>query len=247
MAKPSRLPVWSTDTNLSSGPASGSPTKVEPSSGYKTQGFVPGNKFLSQYVNDVLNVNYQWAAYLDSGVWEDDIFLTGNMAITGHYAYLSPTTRTMMLNLAEAFTGGGYSGGTTSDWYMDQMVLKCSIDAGKLYLPIKLPRGCALVSVRAGVNASNNGPMYMLARYRIANLVTGANSALADLSPIQNSTGAGTQLMPASVCPSPVIINNTAQSNFVYIQAGATVGSGLGVDVVNWVQVTFDDYGLANG
>lgn len=46
---------WATDTNFSSGPASGTPTKVDPGAAAALQGFVPGNPVAAASHNFLLN------------------------------------------------------------------------------------------------------------------------------------------------------------------------------------------------
>lgn len=65
MAKPVTLPIWATDTNLSSGTESGSSVKSEPALGVKQQGFVPGRAAPARYYNWLLNLIYTWIVYLD--------------------------------------------------------------------------------------------------------------------------------------------------------------------------------------
>lgn len=62
MAQPP-LPVWATDTNFSSGPKSGSPTKIEPSLGAKQQGDVPGQPYRSERKNWLFNLFAEWCRY----------------------------------------------------------------------------------------------------------------------------------------------------------------------------------------
>jgi len=68
--KPSTSDVfsWSTDTNFTSGPASGNPTKVDPT-GWPTvlQGFIPATGIAAEYVNRALNALGTWTSWLNSG------------------------------------------------------------------------------------------------------------------------------------------------------------------------------------
>lgn len=60
--------TWSTDTNFSSGDASGNPTKVAPA-GWPAnlQGFVPGLKYVAEFRNWLWNIMGQWTGWLESG------------------------------------------------------------------------------------------------------------------------------------------------------------------------------------
>src|SRR5688572_8182256 len=43
--------IWASDTNYSSGPDTGTPTRVDPGSGYFAQGWIPGQTVPGQYAN----------------------------------------------------------------------------------------------------------------------------------------------------------------------------------------------------
>lgn len=67
MAKPTVLPVFATNTNYSSGPASGTPTKIEPPAAYTENGYVDSDSFtpVAQYENWRENLVCSWIAWLD--------------------------------------------------------------------------------------------------------------------------------------------------------------------------------------
>lgn len=87
MAKPSTLPVWATDATFTSGPETGSNVVVEPSSGYKTQGFVPDANFVGPRVNWLLNLIYQWVLYLQNLHTETTGFLDQDYTWTGTHTF----------------------------------------------------------------------------------------------------------------------------------------------------------------
>lgn len=64
-------PTWATDTNFASGPYSGSPTKVEPTSGQAAQGHVPGSRFRSGFVNRLLHRICTWLADTNRSYYGD--------------------------------------------------------------------------------------------------------------------------------------------------------------------------------
>jgi hypothetical protein len=57
--------AWATDTNFASGPASGTPTKVDPT-GIKAQGWRPGDAlgYVGAWFNYMMNQAYLWFTYL---------------------------------------------------------------------------------------------------------------------------------------------------------------------------------------
>ncbi len=101
MAKPASVPSWATDANFSSGPESGSPTKVEPSSGAKAQGQVPGQPYRGPRMNWLFNLLCQWATYLNNLPTDND-FRNANFTWGGDHVFT---------NQVDA-PGGVTSGGT---------------------------------------------------------------------------------------------------------------------------------------
>ena len=76
MPKPSDTFTWATDANFASGPRSGQPTKVDPSTD-AAQGVVAGLTYPTEWVNYVLNNTGEWINWLDATVADevDDIGL----------------------------------------------------------------------------------------------------------------------------------------------------------------------------
>lgn len=70
MAKPVKLPTWSTDTNYPAGadPWSATPVKVEPTSGKKAEGWEPSEKPPAQWQNYWQNLVHQWVEYFCSAL-----------------------------------------------------------------------------------------------------------------------------------------------------------------------------------
>jgi hypothetical protein len=62
MADPTQEPDWATDTNYSTGPDAGLPTKEtpDPSAGIVAQGFVPGGPLFGPRANWILNLHGRW-------------------------------------------------------------------------------------------------------------------------------------------------------------------------------------------
>jgi hypothetical protein len=63
--KPVAVLTHATDVNYSSGPANGFPTKVTIPSA--TQGFIPGNNIVPEYLNDILNLLDQYTDWIFDG------------------------------------------------------------------------------------------------------------------------------------------------------------------------------------
>lgn len=68
MAKPASIATWATDTNFTSGPAVGQPTKVSPAGWPNTaQGSVPGAASAAEFLNILHNLLCQWMAWQNDG------------------------------------------------------------------------------------------------------------------------------------------------------------------------------------
>ena len=85
---------WARDANFTSGPRSGSATKVEPSTAEKKQGFVPGFGFWGGWANWLLQLMVRWQAFFDArplGLFGDgsdgDLTTGGNVTLTSDRYY----------------------------------------------------------------------------------------------------------------------------------------------------------------
>lgn len=73
MAKPTDIPTWATDADYPAGPDawSATPTKVEPSTGQKEEGWDPAQRPPAQYWNWWMNLVGQWLEYVDVQTSDD--------------------------------------------------------------------------------------------------------------------------------------------------------------------------------
>lgn len=82
MAKPTEVFDWATDTNQNTGPDQGTPTKLEPPSGFQAQGWISEAPLFAQYLNWLLYAIGQWLGWLskpDAG----GLKATGTVAYSG--------------------------------------------------------------------------------------------------------------------------------------------------------------------
>lgn len=75
MSKPTTVPTWATDTNYdaSGKPWNGTPTKVDPVTALKEQGYAPADKPTAQTMNHQLNLIGQWIKFFDDVITDSDI------------------------------------------------------------------------------------------------------------------------------------------------------------------------------
>lgn len=81
-AKPSDLPVWSTDLVYSSGPESGELTKIEPSGAFQAEGWKPATYPRPEYFNWFMNLTYLWCQYLSDGDFDGPVTVDGLLTAT---------------------------------------------------------------------------------------------------------------------------------------------------------------------
>lgn len=72
MSKPSQTVEWAFDATVATGPEAGQPTFLEPSSGFKGQGWVAEEESPARYMNWALRRLGEWSAYLDNLPAEED-------------------------------------------------------------------------------------------------------------------------------------------------------------------------------
>lgn len=100
MAKPAAPLSWSTDTNFSAGPETGTPTKEDPA-GVASQGWTAGRAAPAKWMNWVLNRLGAWTSYLDD-LHNDADFLGQQYVWTNYHQFDTGPT----------FNGGQFIGPT---------------------------------------------------------------------------------------------------------------------------------------
>lgn len=87
MAYPVSDPVFASDATFSSGPESGSNTKVDPGASYMQQGLVPGLKFVGPYLNFLLNRLCAWIVLYVKDLHNQVEFLNKAYTWTGTHTF----------------------------------------------------------------------------------------------------------------------------------------------------------------
>ena len=107
MAQPADILNWASDTNFTTGPESGTPTKVDPGATYEAQGFVPDDAFVGPYVNWALNNVSLWLAYLKN-LDADSYFLGRAYSWTAAHVWsaLGRFTAGLRASAIQLVTGG---------------------------------------------------------------------------------------------------------------------------------------------
>lgn len=118
MAQPSTdFPDFASDTNYATGPDVGTPTKVAPSAGEISSGFIRQTAAVPQYMNYLLSTARQWFNYLKT-LQSDAQFLGFNFSWTGTHTHAAVTTHNAGVALNSGATLGpamelGYSAART--------------------------------------------------------------------------------------------------------------------------------------
>jgi hypothetical protein len=110
LAKPAAPLSWSTDTNFSAGPETGTPTKEDPA-GVASQGWVAGRAAPAKWMNWILNLVGSWTGYLDNLHNESD-FLGQQYVWTNYHQWDNPVT---FVGTAEFQDSTVFSGAVTFD------------------------------------------------------------------------------------------------------------------------------------
>lgn len=106
MAYPVPDPVWASDTNIATGTEAGTPTKVDPGSGYEQQGFVPGATFVGPYVNRLLNRLCAWLVLYVKDLHNQVEFLNKAYTWTAAHVFNGSTiTGTSSIDMAATIEG----------------------------------------------------------------------------------------------------------------------------------------------
>lgn len=242
MSKPASLPTWATDTNIASGSETGTPTKVEPSSGYKTQGLVPGLNFIGPYFNWLLNLVYQWCAYLDA-LPSETAFVGANFAWTGTHTtvnelgYPSAKTRTKLLSpSACVLLPNGGDAKISSDSVVQLKGDGALFSAGASWA-LDVPSGATITGVRAGVREQNSNGAMILQVWKQAPDMDASPGAgtLTVLDDATVATGNAAQVLTTSF--SEVTASATNQ---YYLTIFGGVGSST-FDEIYWVEITYTE------
>ena len=177
--------TWANDTNIASGPQVGLSTKLEPASGYKKAGAVPGRSIPGRYMNWVFNNLYAWTYYLGdlhnqtqflnktypwTGTHSFSSAISGNLAVSGYYNYSPSKTGVSIAIPVRSGHAVWDTVGTQPGWAPaagatdDTMVAKTG--AINYYVSLKqaLREGMAITKVRAGYNKAGAGTPTMVVR-----------------------------------------------------------------------------------
>lgn len=267
MAKPTIAnAAFATDASFSSGPASGTPTKVAPSA-IAAQGWRPGDAlgFVGAWFNYLHNQAYLWFQYLDTintdaeflaltfvwtalhrftaGVRASAIQLVtgGNIAYTDAAGAAAPrsTTRSVPWHLS-SYNGvaAGWSMAGAGNLYSD--VLAGGNYAGQVSVgPDVLPAGSVLQTVYGWVN-DGGGTLTVDFGYYPINHATGAIGAWVSLA---TATTAGTGVLIGGY-PNGAALAHTVNHDsrrYMFTLVGNAAGTG---HTINDLYVVFDDYGF---
>ncbi|MFH0902155.1 MAG: hypothetical protein V2A73_16105 [Pseudomonadota bacterium] len=133
MAKPTELPTWA--TNGGTDPISGQSNVLEPPDGKQADGFHYLEKPARNWLNWLLNLIYQWCAYLDTFL-EDDHTWSGAQTFSDYYH----SGRALSLPAAMAEAEVLISGGWLYDYGTATWAATTDSD-GHLIFPITLKLG----------------------------------------------------------------------------------------------------------
>jgi hypothetical protein len=254
MALPTDFPTWASDTNYSSGPDNGQPTKVVPTSGDQASGFVALTAANPRKFNWLLNNAAQWFAYLKALPSRSE-FLSSTFAWTAQHTftldvnYNAAKTFARFLPLISAQVTGGapadvyFQGGTVgvqSFWKWSSGV------SAEIVVDLDLPTGAVLTGMTALFSQSggtNTGLSVALATWAV-NASTGAIGSVTQMraaTATPGATGAVVVSVPVAGGASQAIDRSTNQ--YALLVAADTTSSLATIKLNGlWVQYTMPGY-----
>ncbi len=192
-------PTWATDATFTSGPELGNPTKVNPSSGAKAQGQVPGQPYRSQRVNWLWN-----AICVTLGEIYTYLQLTGtDELLYGNTRAISKRFRPGKGSLVTSPWGAGSPGLQTALWVQrgatneaGRPLLFCRDSALDATAPTfewmedvePLPQGVTVTEISCTVSGSGSGVTEMEVYRCDFDPTTGLPSTPVQLGTLQSST-----------------------------------------------------------
>ncbi len=210
MTKPTDPALWATDTDYSSGPKIGTPTKVAFDLGEAEQGHYPGNKTPGQKQNSWQNNVGQWTEFvdglfdtdgkllelhgpleiegpltIDAGI-EGDLSVNGDLDVSGNITAVDfyPSTTLAIIIGAQEIAGTGLSTFAGTSW-----TLLTGSAGSELYIPIQVPVGCVIGAYSAKLQKTSASGT-ITTRLLKTNMTTGAvTSPTAGVSNSANNPG----------------------------------------------------------
>ncbi len=161
MAKPFNNFEWATNTNYSTGPDAGTPTRVAPSAGEIDNGFVRNTAAVPQHMNWALGEIQEWLEYL-AGLESDAEFLSNDFEWTGEHTfseditldgtgvdvnYDTEPTRLKAISLSRGVLLDAGNAAIAGANYLGSTGVQLPSGGGKFLLPIDLVRGASLYQV----------------------------------------------------------------------------------------------------
>lgn len=153
------VPSWASDTNYTNGPSPATPTKVAPSAGQVTEGWLPNYKPPAQWLNWFQNLLQQHV--ISQSGWHVRNWI-GGARVPGSYVQ-SSNLRTPIASMLTATSGGLYvicavnSDGTTSRVYNERNTTVSAVDATLAGDPVYAVHGAVFSAVATLVAAQSNG------------------------------------------------------------------------------------------
>jgi hypothetical protein len=168
MAKPTQTAAWATDANYTGGAEAGTPTKVEPTAGKKTEGFEPAEEPAAQSLNWWQNLVGTWTAWLNGIVAgaearlvqrsaAGDLSASNTLAadvtfngITSNGTIKFTGTRTLIISAAAA-----YPSDTGAAWTFSAGEFQIP-DTTYLNYPITIESGCRITEYTVFMEKNTN-------------------------------------------------------------------------------------------
>lgn len=235
MPAPSTVPTWATDATFTSGPKSGSPTKITPSSGAQAQGEVPGDSYRAERHNWLFNLVCGWLAWLATINTQSD-FLNRTFAWVAQHTFSvapitpgptkNPGTGYLVeeyLNLATAVVDGTFWAYSTSNGHL----VAGSSGGAQAHIPIAVSSSQELKNIRVRMRVGGGTATLALIRFTADESGFSAPTRTVIASVTQAATTGAEVTLGADITHTLVRLRSTGSGWYVL-----SITSGSSTDVV---------------
>jgi len=230
MSKPLNFPQWSTDQNFTGGPENGTPTKVEPSSGKKGEGWEPSEEPAPQSLNWWMNNVGEWQKYFGHRVGRVTDLSTNWWWL---FQRVSPGAGVIIPGSAAKCDGDPLDTGAptyvNSAWTM-------GTSTKVLYYPVQVLVGSVLTGWKLYLRKTSATGTLTAQLFR-RNMTTGTETAIGSTD--TDSTNNPGFITLDHTLTTPYKVQNSQEEYYLkFTPSGVTGDFAAGAQVLNYVDLT---------
>ncbi len=233
-ARPTDDVTWATNANYASGTEAGNPSKIEPPTAQREDGWRPAERPPAQYQNWWQNLVAAWV-----------LFFAAIIDSNEEHTYQTPKARVVVVAGSECDLAGT-SGQDWNDLQAGSVQSLTDFALATLDLRKVLPHGATLTSVKVlldpGIARAGANRMHMRLQRRTLNFTTPAVAAATDdIAATYDDAGAALQTISATGLA--ISIDSATQH---VLTIGGGNNSAANADQVHGIELRFNDPGPRN-